>query len=844
MKALLSITLFCLVAISVPAFAGTLRGKITDNKGAALPFATVYVQGTTIGTSANTSGIYELRLEPGSYRIISQYMGFKQSVYDIVVNGAENIDHDFVLEDQGLEIKEFVVKASEDPAMYIMRQVIKRRTFHLNQIQAFQTDMYLKGVLRMRDAPDKMMGEKIDKGELGLDTSGKGILFLVEEQASFYTDGDKDRTVIHSVRQSGNPSGLGFSQFPSVINFYANSIDISEQLNPRGFISPVSDRAFSYYKFKLEGDFKEGDHTIFKIKVTPKRDYEPLFEGILYIVDEDWAIHSLNMLVTKKNSLEFLDSFRIQQLYLPLSKDQWVIKQQVYYPSIKLFGFDAIGHFVTVYDNQKINQPIPDTIFNNKKLVSIYDKTAINKDSNYWNESRPVPLEADEQKDYKVKDSTRHYYESPAYIDSIRRMENKPRAMNLLLSGYTYNTKSYKTNIITNSSLTGLINYNTVEGWNTAPKVWIQRNIDTFHRLNIVAAARYGFQNMHFNAIGKIGYTIYDKAWRTRSSTFEVEGGKYVFQFNPYNPIQPLYNSIASLFYRQNYLKLYERLDAAIGYKRNLGNGFSYGIRAAWQQRIPLENSSSFSYADANTGGFTENIPEELKKYSWSQHNAFLTTVNLSWQPGFTYSQYPNYLMPHGSDYPTFSLTYTKGIPDIFNSQTDYDKWRVSVRDDVSLKLLGDLSYNVAAGGFLNANKVSIPDLMHLNGNQVKVATPYLESFQVAPYYLYSNKEKLYGEAHIEWHLKGFITNKIPLLRQLRWYLVAGNNSFYASKDLYHTEMFVGIDNLGYDKLRFLRVDYVWGWNHLNQRLSGIRVGISTSSIISLRGPDRGGSEW
>jgi len=56
-------------------------------------------------------------------------------------------------------------------------------------------------------------------------------------------------------------------------------------------------------------------------------------------------------------------------------------------------------------------------------------------------------------------------------------------------------------------------------------------------------------------------------------------------------------------------------------------------------------------------------------------------------------------------------------------------------------------------------------------------------------------------------------------------------------------EAFVGIDNLGYDKLRIFRLDFVQSWNNLHQTFSGIRIGINTSSLIRIDLDDREG-EW
>src|SRR5690606_9891387 len=254
-----------LFLIPLYSIAGILKGKITDDQGEELPFATVFVAGTTIGNSTNESGEFWLQLPEGKYKVIAQYIGFQQSSFEVQIKGEETIIHNFRLKAEELHLKEFVLKASEDPAVYIMKQVIAKRKFHLNQIKTFQTDMYLKAVLRTRSVPEKALGAKVDAKELGLDSTGKGILYLLEEFATYYSQNGKEKTKIHSVKESGNPGGLGFSRFPEVISFYENQIQLLGGANERTYISPISDNAFSHYRFQLLGDFTEGNHTIYKI---------------------------------------------------------------------------------------------------------------------------------------------------------------------------------------------------------------------------------------------------------------------------------------------------------------------------------------------------------------------------------------------------------------------------------------------------------------------------------------------------------------------------------------------------------------------------------------------------
>ncbi|HQE13424.1 MAG TPA: hypothetical protein PLQ78_11780, partial [Flavipsychrobacter sp.] len=97
--------------------------------------------------------------------------------------------------------------------------------------------------------------------------------------------------------------------------------------------------------------------------------------------------------------------------------------------------------------------------------------------------------------------------------------------------------------------------------------------------------------------------------------------------------------------------------------------------------------------------------------------------------------------------------------------------------------------------------------------------------------------------AHAEWQLRGFLTNKIPLLRNLSWYLVAGGNAYYVNPNFYHAEAFVGLDNLGYGIYRFFRIDYVRGWNNFGQPINAVRIGISPNSILQLPS-ENSSTEW
>lgn len=797
-------------------YAGRVSGTITDDKGNLLPFASILVKGTTKGTTANNEGRYFLTLEEGKHTIVCQYVGYKRQEKTIELSSGDS-QLNFQLSLQELSMAAVVVKpGGEDPAYDIIRNAIKKREYYLNQLDKFQCEVYIKGQLRLRDYPKKLFGQTIDF-EDG-DTSKKKIIFLSETVAKYSVDKpNKARIEVISTKVSGQSDGYGFSA-PQIVSFYENNIQIGGSLNARGFISPIAKNALNFYKYKLEGVFVEDGKEINKIKVIPKRKYEPLFSGYINITENDWRIHSVQLQLTKESQMELVDTLRIDQLHMPYENDTWVIKSQVIYPSIKMFGFDAYGSFVNVYSKFQIDPQFASKHFNNT-LLKFYEGSN-KKPADYWDSIRPVPLQIDELVDYRKKDSLEQVKKDPAYLDSLDRRRNKVTVMNLLIGGQSFRREK-KREVFNISPVLRTISYNTVEGLVVNLRGSYFKRLDSSSRsrrsIAITPVIRYGFSNTHLNAYSGFTYNYGKKYF----SSVNISAGKRVFQFNNSNPILAFDNSLATLLWERNYMKLYEAWFGRLGMAKDLGDGARVSGAISYQDRIPLENTSMYVIKDWNEKAFTPNYPEIMTN-NFQRHQALAITIGLQWRPGGRYIEYPDRKISIGSKYPTFNLSYTHAIKNVFGSDVDYSKWQFGVSDNLNVKLWGSIRYAFGAGGFISKSAVEVPDYTHFNGNQLFLANDYMGSFQLLPYYKYSNVERFYAKAHLEHHYNGLLTNKIPLFRKLNWHLVTGANSFYLNRNQYYIEPFVGLENI----LKILRLDFVWGIEKGQPSSTGIRLGI------------------
>jgi hypothetical protein len=806
--------IICCLFIFCVSHAGSITGVIKDVKGAILPFSSLLVKGTTKGTSANNQGKYQINLPAGTYTLVCQRVGYKKQEKTISITN-ETATLDFELEAQEYDLGSVVVKTgAEDPAYAIIREAIKKRPFYEKEINQFSCEVYLKGQFKLRDYPKRFFGQKVDF-EDG-DTSKRKMIFLSETIANYSFEApDKKKVEVTSTKVSGNSNGFGFS-FPQIFSFYENNIQIGSGLNPRGFISPIANGALGFYKYKFEGTFFDNNKMVNRIRVTPKRTYEPLFNGYINIIENEWRIHSVQLTLYKENQMQLVDTLTIEQLYVP-ANNAWVMKQQVIYPSVKIFGFDAYGSFVQVYDKYNLEPKFDKKHFGNtilKFLDSSNKRTA-----NFWDAARPMPLQTDEIADYRKKDSLEQARKDPKYLDSLDKVRNKFNPFGLVMGGQSFGKerKRYSINV---EPLLDAINFNTVEGavLNISP-TYRKRFDETSRRsLSITPDLRYSINNKRFNAY-LTGTYVWGKKY---FNAFTATGGRTVFQFNNANPVEPRVNTFSTLNWERNLAKLYEASFGRINFTKGIGDGFTIGTTLFYQDRSPLENTTLHKWRNFDNRNFTPNTPPELGLPNIPRHQAFTAGIVLNWQPGSKYVEFPDRKVNVGaSKYPRLSLSYTQGIKGLMGSDVNFSKWRFGVSDNLNLKLAGLFNYRVAAGGFLNRKTVYIPDMQHYIGNQVSSAAPFLQSFQLMPLYAYSNVEKFYAEAHVEHHLNGLITNKIPLLKKWNWFIVTGSNVLY-TKDRTYGEVFVGLENI----FKILRLDYVQSFTNKGWLNSGIKFSL------------------
>ena len=794
-----------IVLISWPSFS-QLKGRIVDQYNTPLPFVNIYIENTFTGTTSNDEGYYELNLnKPDKYSIVFQFLGYKTVKKDVEITHFPYV-LDTILTEEEVLLNEVIVNSNENPADAIMRKAIASRKVNLEKIKSFKAKFYSRGLIRIKNAPEKFFGQEMDDFMMGLDSTRSGILYLSETISEIeYRRPDKLKENIIASKVSGDNNGFSFNTASDVdFNFYNNTIELGNQI-----ISPIADYAFNYYKYKLEGVFYDDKgNLINKIKVIPRRENDRIFSGHIYVVENQWTIYALELDITGiQAQIPPAEVITIKQNFSFSDKDEiWVMISQGLEFSYSLFGFKGDGRYTAVYSDYNFNAELTKKSFG--KEVLSFANEANKKDSAYWKSIRPVPLTEEEIGDYLIKDSIQTVRESKPYLDSIDGKNNKFKISKVLF-GYNY-SNSFEDWSMGFSAPLSDFQFNTVQGYNSKLSFYYKNNLDKYRRFfSANAAIHYGLSDERLRATVSFSY----KFNNIKKPFLTLSGGIETQQFNEASPISPLLNSVSSLFFENNFMKIYDKSFAQVGYTQELFNGITMYSTLAYERRKALINTTDQVFFNNINNVYSSNDPQNPMAYgipAFDTHKLLKFNLNARINFDQEYLSYPDSKINiPNSNYPTLYLGYEKGWAASEN-QYNFDQLKARFTQSFNVGNKGNFKYNLKAGTFFNADAIGFMDYYHPNGNQTHIGTSstYLNVFNNLPYYALSTNTS-YLELHTEYDFKGFILSRVPLLNKLNYNLVIGAHAFVTEHQKPYQEFTIGIDQIGFKKFRFLRVDYV-----------------------------------
>lgn len=806
-----------------------LKGKITNTEGNPVPFATVYISEKKQGTTANIKGEYQINLLPGSYTVFYQSLGFSPDMRRITVGEEEKVV-DVILQVQFYEIPEVrVTSTGEDPAYAIMRKAISYAPYYLNQIKHYQAEVYIKGSVIVRNIP-KVIRRQIEVND---EFIKEDEVYLIESinEIEFNAPDQYNQKVI-SQHSTFPESEMGSDISPMDVvqaSFYQPLLaDIA--------ISPLAPNAMSYYRFRYDGSTPQGEYIVNKIAVIPKRRSQQVFEGTIYIIEDYWCLHSVDLV-----NENLAGSILIKQVYAPVQDNIWMPVTHNFEVKISIVGVKADGEYGSAVtysvvepnnelarpsdlpliakadeelpedevkpvskEKEKIDQLLEKEDLSNRDMIrlsrllekeaekldpnagelEIKERTkftvaedAEKRDSAYWNAVRPIPLSEEELRSVRISDSialrktlSRSEIKSDTTLAEEKTATAARRVLSNIAFGKTFSFEKSKSSF----RFGGLINpdkltYNTIDGaryglefriskrWENGPSVTITPSVDwAFARERLLWRVN---TNFYYNRMKQARFFI----WAGRSSD----------DFSSSAGISPALNSITTLFFRENYLKLYEANFITVGHRHEIVNGLYAEFRYGYEDRKMLENNADYSFFRKDRE-FTPNIPineylpdppDPGSDYNLANHIHQEGSFSLSFTPRQKYYVNNGVKSPAGSTYPTFRLTWEHGL----NSKTgqdskSYDLIKADASKTRSIGAFSEYGWTIGAGAFVRNEGVEFPDFAHFNSQPLPVLlTNYRNVFMIPDYYSLATPE-YYSEAHFRFTTPYLLIKLLPFL--------------------------------------------------------------------------------
>ena len=750
MKYLLTATLvFSLIGLY--AQTTTVSGKVTEvETGAPVPFATVVFTGTSEGALTDFEGNFSAKTNLPVDSIQVSYVGYIKRVKALTRGITQVIN--FQLQEDVTTLQEIVVTPGENPADAILKNVMKRKDDHdKRKLEAFDYESYTRTEISVDNISEEMrqrkMMQKILKVMDSVDQiageDGKPILPVMTSEAisRFYyrkSPFAKHEDVIKTkVTGVGITDGTTTSQLLGSsyqeYNFYMNWLNIVG----KEFASPIANSWRLLYEYDLVDSLYLDDDYCYKLDFFPKQEQDLAFKGTMWITKEDYALKQIDAYIPNASNLNFVEKIRVQQQLAPTTAGPWLPSKTRVVIDFKPLTPKTAGILAKFYvSNQDfvVNQPRENSFYMNS--VTLDPKVRVsNKD--YWDNARHDSLTSTELNVFAMIDT----------LKSIPSVRNMTQAIKILSSGYV------KAGPLDLGPYMVLFGNNDIEGLRLG--FGAKTNINFSDKFTLGGYAGYGFDDERWKYSGFVHFLANRNPW----TEFRYKQQREIDQVWLLNEdVEP--NSLFYTFSRFGYLtQPFLRQKYKLSMIRQLGKGLNTEISIKHEDLEPLFDFSYFTDDNQNETASNYSVTEASISTKYGKDEILIVDDNQRVSLG-------------PIRFPIYTLDYTYGS-DQAGGDFSYHKLQFKIQKKQKMSFLGVSKFQLG-GGYLFGN---VPYTLLFNpiGNETFVYADF--AFNQMNYFEFSSDQ--YVEFRYRHSFEGFIMNRIPLLRKLKWRLIASANMLY-----------------------------------------------------------------
>ncbi|MEM9990570.1 MAG: DUF5686 and carboxypeptidase regulatory-like domain-containing protein [Bacteroidota bacterium] len=775
--ALCGVTTFC-------TYGQQLSGTIIDaDTGETLPTVNVYVAGTALGTTADFNGFFELSL-PQASAVTFSLIGYES--VQLFFNAQRDTSVTVQLREAALDLQTaFIVGKKENVGKSIMKKVIAQKIAVLGNATNYSFDSYLRTEMekwskkKERDTSDVQEGwqtaywkenlarqhfyekkhKRIVKAELK-QTVDDALKRFGATGVGLDFEGTGTTTTYNPIEYLRRPEDV-------LIDLYANTINNSS-LTDRPIISPLSSSAaFANYKFKLvDIEVDDGD-SLYVIDVRPRFRQAPLFDGRLKIKKDGHLLHKAT-LTLPDGVLNSGQNFELEMTYALVQEKYWRPISRRFYYEVRYSGNRYQVETLST-DSQFEFAPIREKGFFNNEVM-VYETTALTPDTVLLQRMRPVQLTAQQQQFQSEQDSIWRYRQSPEYYRVQDSIYNRNSVLDVLFDGIGWKRRSkgirlYFNSVLENARILGVGGYRQAFGGSVTKEFTSNNELEVEYDIN------YGFNNKDWKGELDVSYTYWPQKFARFYGGF---GDDYEF-ITINRPLQAILSN--SNFIRSQRF--------SFGHSFEVRNGIYLTTDFEYADKRPITDLMLSDWSDDAFGEL--NAPVEFERY-----RGLFMNVELTFKFHQKYITRGRKKIVLGTRYPTLKVKYRKGIPDIGQSEVDFDHLEIRLSQNSLPRRLGTTNWKIKAGSFFNVRNLRSLEYRFFRGSDEFLFIDPLNNLQaLGPTLSTPNPYLMSGIIH---HFNGLLLDKIPLLNQLQMEIITGF-SFWTipTQKFAHGEAYAGL---------------------------------------------------
>lgn len=733
----------------------TISGRITETpSGAAVPFASIAVKGKAIGTQADENGQFTLKLSHRADSLLISAMGYQTSVIAITAQTVE-----VALKPVATQLNEVVIRAGENPAYQILREVAAHRPQNdFRKADGYVYQAYSQLSIRISQLAEQFRQRKpvqailraLEKKQVGKPLTTVPVFFS-ETASQVYARRQPDRQKEQILKNNISSAGLTDDSFITLftgaafntLDFYQNTVGLFK----KEFVSPLSERGRIAYTYFLADTVQVGLHTCYEIDFDPKNERDLVFKGKLWIDTLSFALVQIDARVGATANVNFIKQIDINQTYETASETSSVWFPEITHLTIQVSEvvkntFGATVDYLTTVRQPQVGQPRPVHFFDGEVQIAENSREA---SAAFWQAQRPNLPESEASE------------ETRALLDTVRNLPVfkfiRRSGQFVLNGGYLPLTKG-----VDLGSAFSLWAYNRIEG--NRLRLGLQTNNEFSRNWQLSAYAAYGTRDQVWKMGGEINYIPTRKPLTliTLKSSYDLEQLGFRMEDladNPFLRTTSRFGQYHHAFYQN---------ETTLSVQRDLGADFiqTAGIRYRhidplfpFAFRPPVQDTQQTASSFWGKEAFLElryapgRIPGRRVTKRRIQRRATVTA-------------------------PLITLRYTYGTAAFDGgSFGGYHKWQFQLDHTLRWGLFGRTQYSVQAG--FTPSALPYPLLQVHVGNQ----SPFYNrnAFNLMNYAEFVSDR--YASVSLEHKFEGLLTNRVPLIRRLGW------RSFVNSKVLW-----------------------------------------------------------